>query len=146
MNAAFCSELFMIFCRCEEKEIIYLLYLGLSRDLNLGPPEWQPCSSTFSLARTEFAKILPRIQNYPTKIPQHYASEVQIFFSVQKFVHLLQKANIFSTNFLKYVKYLFMKKLDRFQTWLVGTWPWSRLISSKYYYSPKDRLSKHLSI
>ena len=42
MNAAFCSELFMMSCKREEKERREDVHQGLGWDLNLGSPEWQP--------------------------------------------------------------------------------------------------------
>ena len=44
MNAAFCSMLFTKYCKWDEKkeEQREDVHLGLGRDLNLGPLEWQP--------------------------------------------------------------------------------------------------------
>ena len=42
MNAALCSELFMKFCKQEEKERREDVHPGLGGDLNLDLSEWQP--------------------------------------------------------------------------------------------------------
>jgi hypothetical protein len=55
MNATFCSELFMMSCKWEEKERREDVHSGLGGNLSLGPPEWQPkCASHYIMLHLQY--------------------------------------------------------------------------------------------